>query len=423
MKRILLAMLVIQNLVFTVSAQDKTTPESNTMKPVLDVYINCISCDFQYLKENQKFLNFSRDPKTADVHIIVTSQVTGSGGEEFMMEFAGRQRFVTIHDTLKFTTDPDLMQYELREMILEKLNIGLIPFLLKTSFAKNITVFFDDFEDNYQNEGTDKWRNWVFSINLSGSANLERSFSNYTLASGLYASKITPDIKLELSSDYNFSETTCRFWDNDSLIASYVSTFKEYAMNGLFVKSAGDHFGFGCIGAFRSSLFSNLDKQIIITPTIECNLFKYSDASRRQLIIRYSIGYEHADYCEPTIYNKTNDRLFVHYLNIGFSVLEKFGSIDASIHGSNYLHNLSSYDLGADFRTNIKICRGLFINVNFMVQKPQNQLYLPGSNVTTEEQLMGQKEMQTDYRFNCGIGFSYSFGSKNNNTVNPRFDF
>jgi hypothetical protein len=48
---------------------------------------------------------------------------------------------------------------------------------------------------------------------------------------------------------------------------------------------------------------------------------------------------------------------------------------------------------------------------------------LSGCNLTAEEQIMGQHEMQTDYKLSGGVGFGFSFGSKNNNTVNPRFDF
>jgi len=207
------------------------------------------------------------------------------------------------------------------------------------------------------------------------------------------------------------------------LTDSYVSTNKDFGISGLLVKSAGEHVGIGGIGAATSSLYSNLSRQFIVAPTIEYNFYKYSDASRRQLIFRYSIGYEHSDYHEPTIYNKTNDRLFLQNLKIGFRIMEKFGSVDASLQGSNYLQNFSCFDLGADFRTNIKVCRGFCVNANFSIQMPRNQMSLPGSNLTTEEQIIGQLEMQTDYKLSGGIGFGFSFGSKNNNTVNPRFDF
>jgi len=423
MKKIMFFLVVLLNLVSQTNGQMEAKPDTTNVGAVLDVYLNCVSCDIQYLKENLKFLNFSRDPKTADVHIIVTSQATGSGGEKFMMEFAGRQRFAAIHDTVTFFTNADMTQFELREVMLEKLKAGLVPFLLKTSFAKNITVFFDDFKDTYQNEGTDKWHDWVFSIDFSGSASEEKAFSSIALSSGLYASKITSDIKLELYSDYNFMQSTYRFWDNDTLMECYVSTSKEYGLSGLFVVSLGDHAGVGCLGSVKSSSYNNLDLQIRFEPAFEFSFFKYSDASRRQLRFLYSIGYEHSDYNLPTIYNKTNDRLFRQNLNVGFSMLEKFGSIDAAIHGSNYLNNFSYFNLGADFRLNIKICRGFSVNASFTVEMPRNQISLPGAELTLNEQITGQQEMQTDYRFGGGIGLSYFFGSKNNNTVNPRFTF
>lgn len=198
MKEIMYLLLIFLNLETQMWGQEATKPDPIKAEPVLDVYINCTSCDFQFMKENMKYLNFARDPGTADVHIIVTSLATGSGGREFMLEFSGKQKYGTLQDTLKFTSDPDLSLFVLRDKMLEKIQLGLVPFLLKTSFAKNMVVMFDDVDENFQNNVVDKWRNRVFSIDFSGSGTHEKSFSNLTLRSGFYAAKVTSDIKLEI---------------------------------------------------------------------------------------------------------------------------------------------------------------------------------------------------------------------------------
>lgn len=56
-------LLIVVGLTFQLMAQDKSGQGSSVAKPVLDVYINCISCDFQYLKENMSYLTFHASPK------------------------------------------------------------------------------------------------------------------------------------------------------------------------------------------------------------------------------------------------------------------------------------------------------------------------------------------------------------------------
>lgn len=416
-------LLIIFGISFQLTAKEEKTSYPAKSGPVLDVYINCISCDFQYLKENMSYLNFSREPATADVQIIVTSLPTGSGGEEYLMEFAGRQRFATIHDTLKFTVEPDLTQHEMRNILLGKLQTGLFPFLVKTSFAKNLLVIVNDPDEDFENKTIDKWRNWVFSTDFSGFANQEKTLTNFSVNAAVFASKITPKLKLELGAGYDLSETVYRFWDQDSIVGNFNSRVADFRYDGILVKTTGDHSGVGCKVSQRSSSFYNLKNQLIVAPAFEYSVFKYSDASRRQLIFRYIIGYEHSDYFLATIEGKLHDRLFLQDLKIGFSVIEKFGQIDASIHGSDYLNDFSCYDLGADFYSSIKICRGVSINSNINVSYIRNQISLPGDNLTPEAQIIGTREMKTDFRFSCGFGISFSFGSKNNNTVNPRLDF
>ncbi len=415
-------LLIVVGLTFQLMAQDKSGQGSSVAHPVMDVYINCISCDFQYLKENMSYLNFSREPETADVYIIVTSLPTGSGGEEFLMELAGRQRFAAIHDTLRFTTGADMTRSGIRNLMLDRLKTALVPFLLKTSFADNITVSFDKTNESYQNDETDKWRNWLFAIGFSGSVHEEKSFSHLSVNPSIDVSKITPDIKIEMASHVDFNRNTYRFWENDSLVDSFVSAMKDFGLSGLIVKSAGDHAGIGGLVSVKSSLFYNLKKQIIVAPAFEYNLYKYKEASRKQLVIRYIAGYEHSDYVAPTIEGNLHNRLFWHEMTIGFSVVEKFGTIDATIRGSNYLHDVSCYDLGAGFMADINICKGFSVITNFNVEYRRNQISLQGGNLSPESQLLGIQEMETEFSFNAGIGFSFRFGSINNNTVNPRFD-
>lgn len=50
-----------------------------------------------------------------------------------------------------------------------------------------------------------------------------------------------------------------------------------------------------------------------------------------------------------------------------------------------------------------------------------NQVYLRLGEATDEEIIARQRQLATSYRFFLAVGFTYRFGSINNNVVNPRF--
>ena len=54
---------------------------------------------------------------------------------------------------------------------------------------------------------------------------------------------------------------------------------------------------------------------------------------------------------------------------------------------------------------------------------PRNQITISGSGYDEFDIITGQREMQTTFRYAVGIGINFSFGSKHNNAVNPRFSF
>jgi len=121
---------------FCLRAQDKGIIVATIPDQSIDIYLDCIACDMEYIKENLTVVNYSHDPNIVDVHVMVTSLQTGSGGKEFMMEFVGQQCFKNKNDTLKFSTSPELSADELRMELLSMLEVGLVPYLLKTSYAK-----------------------------------------------------------------------------------------------------------------------------------------------------------------------------------------------------------------------------------------------------------------------------------------------
>ena len=49
------------------------------------VFLDCNFCDITYIKQNVPYVNYVRDRKVADGHVLYIQQRTGSGGMEFRL--------------------------------------------------------------------------------------------------------------------------------------------------------------------------------------------------------------------------------------------------------------------------------------------------------------------------------------------------
>ena len=100
---------------------------------------------------------------------------------------------------------------------------------------------------------------------------------------------------------------------------------------------------------------------------------------------------------------------------------EPWGTLQAGLEFSQYLHDPSFYRLEAAGEFSFRITRGLSISFDGQASRIRDQLSLPRREATDEEILLRLRELQSDYRFEFDIGIRYSFGSLFNNIVNPRF--
>ena len=71
----------------------------------------------------------------------------------------------------------------------------------------------------------------------------------------------------------------------------------------------------------------------------------------------------------------------------------------------------------------VRITRGLNFNVNGGYSRVRDQLSLLKGGLSDEDILLRLKQLKTSYYYYTSVGLSYTFGSKFNNVVNPRFNF
>jgi len=72
----------------------------------IKIFLDCNSCDKDFIRTEITFVNYVRDRTQADVHVLITTQETGSGGKEYSLTFIGQNAFENKNDTLHFTTKP-----------------------------------------------------------------------------------------------------------------------------------------------------------------------------------------------------------------------------------------------------------------------------------------------------------------------------
>jgi hypothetical protein len=401
----------------SVTAQNDNSVSDTLRKGAVKIFLDCPSCDMNYTREQITFVNFVRDVKEAQVYILISQQNAGSGGSQFTFSFQGLGIFRGINDTLVYTSNPDETSTIVREKKTNMLQMGLMKYVARTPVSSEIQIIHNSGLE--QEQVIDKWNNWVFAVSTEPQFQSEESDKQFELRNSLNITKVTPDIKIELEMDQNYSQR--RVIDDDGGDTTYVTN--EFEGNNLFVKSLGEHWSAGIKLNIGSSTRENYDLRTDLLPSVEYDIFPYSEATHRQLRFLYSAGIQYNNYIDSTIYNKVEERLFKQELNIAFQILEKWGSVNLALLGSTYFNDFSKNRLELMTSLNLRIFKGLTLQVSGGVAYINDQINLKKGGISEADRLLELRELSTQYRIEGGIGLTYTFGSIYNNVVNPRFGF
>jgi hypothetical protein len=395
---------------WSVSAQIPGTNSDTLRKDALNVFMEASD----YIRKEIPYVNYVRDIHDAQLYIISTSQTTGSGGREYTYFMYGQQEFKGMADTLSFASSPDDTQDQVREMQVRTLKLGLMRYVAKTPLSKYMRISFT--EPIAETVSTDKWNSWVFGASISGSLDGEKSYESSYLNGSLYGRRTTDNWKINLRARYNLNISKYDIGDD-----TYTSENRSASFNSLIVRSINDHWSYGGSLDVFSSTYNNVDIGGSIMPGIEYDLFPYSQSTRKQLRFLYSIGYNYANYTDTTIYDKLYEGHFIHSMDIAYEVIQKWGSIDISLNYSNYLYDWSKNNLSLNGFLDLRIAKGLNVSFGGGASLIHDQLGLVKGGATTEEVLLRQRQLATQFSYYTSFGFTYTFGSIYNNVVNPRF--
>lgn len=394
-----------------VTDQDSIKLQEKAIKVFLDVS----GMYDEHIKREIPFVNYVRDRKQAQVHIMMTTQRTGSNGTEHSLFFIGQKNFTGQNDTLVYVSKKDDTEEIIRTQIIKVLKAGLMTHVAKTPLFKDMAI-------SYHRKATptdviDKWNNWVFNLGSHGWFNGEEKYKSNSISGSFSADRVTPEWKWSMGINTSYDKDVYELDDTTKVEGKR----KSHSFRGLGVKSINEHWSAGFFTSGRSSLYSNTKFSFEFAPAVEFNVFPYAESTRREFRFLYKISYTNVQYDEVTIYDKLREQLFSESLAATIEMKEKWGSINSTLTGSHYFHDFDKHNLSLSTSLNIRIFEGFSVNLFGNISFIHDRLRLQKGDLSTEDILLRQKELSTSYDYFASIGLSYQFGSIFSNVVNPRF--
>ena len=417
--RVNFSSLIVVILLFLNSLSYSQTDQSLMKKGAPNIFVDCGLCDMDYVKEQIAIVNYVRDRKDADIHILFTSQQTASGGTDYTLYFIGQNVFANMNDTLKYTTNQTDTQDQSRIKMVNALKLGLVRYIARTKVSDQMNILFVKPEKK-EGEQKDEWNFWYFKMGINGNFSGQDNYKYNYFNGSISANRSTEDLKLSFKINASYNENIYTYDDGvsktDILSLSRYQSFDTY-----FVKAIDSKWSWGVWAGFSSSTYSNIDFEAWASPGIEYNIFPYSVSNEKQLRIDYKLRHGYFKYGSETIYFKTKEDLWSHSLEINLSLIRPWGTISIGTEGANVLTDFNLYEMSVNGSVSLNLFKGFSLNFYGGYSKIRNQVSLPRAGATLEEVLTQRRQLEMQYSYWGGFGVSYSFGSIYNNIVNPRF--
>lgn len=398
----------------TLKVNAQTTEEEAGRKDALNVFFDCRSCDMNYVREEIPYINYVRDVRESQLYILVTSQDAGSGGSQYTIRYQGQLKYKGMNDTLTYNSSPNDTRTEIRDRLTNMIKMGLMRYVARTPIFNEIEIGFS--ESLEATEVIDRWNNWVFELQTSPELVSESSYKELQFENSVVVSKVTT--KLKFITEFDQNVTRKRYIEEDT-DTTYIRGYQSW--DNLLVFSLNDHWSAGLRWDLITSTQRNYDFNTNFLPSVEYNLFPYSEATHRQMRFLYSFGYEYSNYTDSTIYNMTSEGRFKHEINMAYEVQQKWGTINVSLSGSSYFFDISKARAELDGFVRVRIFKGLSLSLRGGVAYINDQLSLKKGELSEAERLLRLREQATSYQIEASVGITYTFGSIYNNVVNPRF--
>ena len=400
------------------SAPESERPGRGQVNSRLRVFLDC-NCFAEFLRDEIRWVDFVRQAQDADVHLLSSERETGGGGRELVLRFVGQGRFQDVTSELRVISEVAAPENERRAQVLRTVSIGLLGYAARESLPPglDVAVRTPASATPVVAPADDLWNLWVFSVSTGASLQSEETNRDAQWNLRLTADRVTDRWKLAFGARFDEQRETFEIDDEGELDVERSERRVEwFAARGL-----GPHWSVGLDGDVESSTFGNTSFAVSAAPAVEYSVFPYTEYATRQFVVQYQLGVEHARYTEVTLFDRLRETHARHELSADLDQRQPWGSLEAGIEWSQYLHDRSKYRLEIDGELSLRIVRGLALQFDARASRIRDQLSLPRRSASSEEVLLRLRELQSGYEVNLSIGVSYTFGSLFNNVVNPRF--
>ncbi len=394
----------------------------------LFVFLDCQGmsfrhCDFDHVRREITWVNWVRDRQDADVHLLITVQQTAGGGFDYTLDFIGLRAYAGRADTLSYVSDPDDTDAEVRDMLTQRIAVGLVPYAAATPIVDQLEIGFRALTEQPSQaaEQDDPWNLWVFRVGANGSINGESLQRGYSVGGSLSADRTSEAFKINWRATGRYSRDEFDIVDTTiALDTTIVSTFRNYNTTLLMVWSLGSRWSAGGTVSASHSSFNNRDFAISAGPAVEFNIFPYEESTRKSITFQYAAEVNYNNYELQTVTDVTQETLARHRLEISARVQQPWGQVFGSVTGTQYFHDLAAHRIDTFVGTRIRLFRGFEFNVTGSIARIKDQFFLAAEGLSSEDILLRRRQRETDFRYFVNLGFSYRFGSKFANIVNPR---
>jgi hypothetical protein len=397
--------------------QSQRPADQQSLEP-LRVFLDCDgrTCDSDHFRREVAFISYVRDRMDAELHVLVTSQATGAGGEEYSFFFIGLRGREGAQDTLQYVSRPDETDDETRSGLVQTFKLGLVRYVASTPVGRQLGITFGGRgEEVVAGPLDDPWDLWVFRISVSGELEGESQEEDKSFDGSISASRTTEDLKLDFSANGDWNERSVELSDGETRY-----TTRDYEVEGTAVWSLTSHWSAGASASASGSTRQNQDLALRAGPAVEYTIYPYAESTERQITFLYKVEIASFNYEEVTLFGKTSEIRPLHSLEIASAFEQPWGELDFSLEGSNFLDDFSQHNIEFFSRAEVRLFRGLSLDVSGSVSRIKDQIFLSGEGVSDEDRLLERRELGTDYEYSVEVGFSYTFGSVFNNIVNPR---
>ena len=374
-------------------------------------------------------MDWVRDRADADVHLLLTSQGSGSGGSEITLTYVGRRALAGRGDTLRVDLPVLATEEQRRQRMTRAVAMGLMQFVARTPAADLVRI--SSIADAGQPAAaqapvSDPWRAWVFEVGANGGMGGERAYRSRRINADFNARRVTDAWKFDYTFDYQYGDQRATVQDFDSAgqvtsEETFTNLQRNWDADVLLVRSVSQHWSLGLRSSYESNTFRNFHRSFDVAPAVELNVFPYRESTRREFVFRYGTGVRRNTYVETTIYDRLSESLPFHYLESSYRTREEWGGINLTARHRNYLNDGSKRNTHVSGNVNVRLFRGLGVRMSGYYDWIRDQIYLPKGGQDAVDVLLRRRALQTGFDYGMNAGLSYTFGSIFNNVVNPRF--